>query len=132
MVNTVKIPSKIKYIKQVSTEILNSLSPFGIDENRLFDIRLCTEEAVRNAVVHGNRSNKKLSVKVRYWTENDRLIIEVEDAGSGFNPGDLPDPTEDSNMMKNSGRGVYLIMKLMDNVNFSAKGNMIRMEKKLK
>ena len=126
-----EIPSEIKYIKKVSSEILDSLSPHKIDEDTLSDIRLCAEEAIRNAIVHGNRSNKKLHVKVNYRLENDRIIIEVEDEGAGFDPRKIADPTGDDNIMKESGRGICLIKRLMDKVDFNQKGNKIRMEKRL-
>ena len=128
----IEIPSQIKNIRKVSSEILESLSPYRLDENTLFDIRLCTEEAVRNAVVHGNRSNEKLRVKVSYWIDNNKLNIEVEDEGDGFNPDTIPDPTGNNNIMKESGRGVCLIRELMNSVGFNEKGNKIKMEKTLK
>ena len=126
-----EISSEIKCIKKVSSEMLDSLSPYKIDEGTLFDIRLCAEEAIRNAIVHGNRSNKKLHVKVNYRLENDRIIIEVEDEGAGFDPRKIADPTGDDNIMKESGRGICLIKRLMDKVDFNQKGNKIRMEKGL-
>jgi serine/threonine-protein kinase RsbW len=129
---SIEIPSEIKYIRKVSSEILESLSPYGPDEKRLFDIKLCAEEAIRNAIVHGNRADKKLHVRVSYWVEKDKLNIVVEDEGPGFDPEKVPDPTEKGNMFKESGRGVRLIRKLMDKVDFNEKGNRIRMEKALK
>lgn len=125
----IEIPSEIKYIRKVSSEILDSLAPYGIDEKKVFDIKLCTEEAVRNAIVHGNGTSAKLRVKVDYRISENGIIIEVEDEGPGFNPAAVPDPTLKSNMMKESGRGVRLIIKLMDKVDFNEKGNKIRMEK---
>ncbi len=128
----IEIPSEDRNIKKVSSEILASLSPYKVDEHRLFDIKLCVEEAVRNAIIHGNNADKKLRVKVNYWINDDKLSIEVEDEGPGFDPDLIPDPTKDSNIMKESGRGVRLIRKLMDKIDFNEKGNKIRMEKVLK
>ena len=128
----IEIPSEIKYIKKVSSEILDHLSSYSVDKERLFDIRLCIEEAVRNAIVHGNRMNEKLRVMVDYRIEKDRIRIEVEDEGAGFDPHSVPDPAEKKNMLKESGRGVCLIKTLMDNVDFNEKGNKIGMEKALK
>ncbi len=128
----IEIPSEDRNIKKVSSEILASLSPYKVDEHRLFDIKLCVEEAVRNAIIHGNNADKKLHVKVNYWINDDKLSIEVEDEGPGFDPDLIPDPTKDSNIMKESGRGVRLIRKLMDKIDFNEKGNKIRMEKVLK
>ena len=128
---SIEILSEIKNIKRVSSEILGSLLPYNVSEDRLFDIRLCAEEAVRNAIVHGNRSNAKARVRVYYRIENDRINIEVEDEGDGYDPDSIPDPTGDNDIMKESGRGVYLIRVLMDRVEFNKKGNKITMEKAL-
>jgi serine/threonine-protein kinase RsbW len=132
MKTTIEISSRINNIRKVSAQILESLSAYRLDAGTLFDIRLCTEEAVRNAMVHGNKADSKLSVRVDYWIEDDRLNIEVEDEGPGFKPGDVPDPTCNSGLMKESGRGMRLIRELMDKVDFNGKGNKIIMEKVLR
>lgn len=129
---TITVPSRTESIKKVSSEILKCLSPYRVGEEKLADVKLCTEEAVRNAVVHGNRSDERLNVKVNYWVSNDALHIEVEDEGEGFKPERLPDPTKEPHILRGSGRGVYLIMRLMDSVEFNEKGNKITMVKNLK
>lgn len=128
----IEVPSEDKYIRKVSSDILAALSHYGVGEDRLFDIKLCVEEAVRNAILHGNRLNKKLHVKVSYLIADGRINIEVEDGGPGFDPAKIPDPTGKGNMTKESGRGVCLIKQLMDRVEFNKKGNKILMEKSLK
>ena len=129
---SLKIPSDIKYIRKVSSGILKWLEPRKLDDSALFDIRLCVEEVIRNAIMHGNNSDKSLKVLVRYWLEGDRLIIEVEDEGIGFNLDKVPDPTIEENIMKGSGRGVYIVHKLMDEIKFNDKGNKVRLTKYLK
>ena len=126
------VPSETKSIRMVSSKLLDALTPYGVSEDTLFDIRLCTEEAVRNAIVHGNLSDKHLLTTVSYWIEDGKIFIEVEDEGVGFNRGNLPDPTADGNILKGSGRGVYLIEKLMDSAKFNESGNKITMIKKIK
>ena len=128
---SMEVPSETRSIRKVSSRILEGLSSYGLDADTLLDIRLCAEEAVRNAIVHGNRSNKNLPVKINYWVEKGRLNIEVEDEGAGFNPDNVPDPRVDKHIMRESGRGVHLIRELMDKVDFNEKGNKIRMEKTL-
>ena len=127
----IDIASEDANIKKVSSEIVDKLAPLGVDKERLFDIRLCVEEALRNAIVHGNRGDKKKRVKITYNIEESAITVEVEDGGKGFDPRKLPDPASGNNVMKESGRGVYLIKKLMDKVDFNKKGNKIRMEKRL-
>lgn len=130
--NTLRVPSEIKHVKKVSSDILKSLSSGGLDESVLFDIRLCVEEMVRNAIVHGNNNDNKLKVTVSYWLEGNKLIIEVEDEGRGFDSNKLPDPTTDENLTKGSGRGVYIARKLMDKMEFNDKGNKVRLTKYLR
>ena len=129
---SLKIPSDIKYIREVSSGILKWLEPRKLDESALFDIRLCVEEVVRNAITHGNNSDLGLKVLISYWLEGDSLIIEVEDEGRGFDPGKMPDPTIEENIMKGSGRGIYIVRKLIDKMEFNDKGNKVRLTKYLK
>jgi serine/threonine-protein kinase RsbW len=128
----IKVPSEIKYLRQVSSEILKSLAPYKLDEAVLYDIRLCVEEAVRNAMVHGNRSDKALTVEITYGVEKGRLNIEVEDRGRGFDHSKVADPTRAENMLKYGGRGVYLIRRLMDLAEYNDAGNKIKMVKVIK
>ncbi|MDP3804760.1 MAG: ATP-binding protein [Candidatus Omnitrophota bacterium] len=126
------VPSETKSIRMVSFKLLEAIKPYGVSEDTLYDIRLCTEEAVRNAIVHGNLSDVHLLTTVSYWIEEDKIFIEVEDEGVGFDRGNLPDPTTDDNILKSFGRGVYLIEKLMDSARFNQSGNKITMTKKIK
>ncbi len=112
--------------------LLDSLKPLGIDESKAFEIKLCVEEAVRNAIVHGNKSDPRRQVKFSYWVEDGELNIEIEDEGGGFKPELVKDPTKDENLTRNSGRGVYLIKKLMDRVEYIEPGNKVRMSKRIK
>lgn len=129
---SLRFSSEIKNIKLSAVRILGAVSRYGIDGDVAFDIRLCVEEAVRNAIVHGNRSDKRLPVIVNYCLDDGLLTIEVEDKGDGFDHRLIKDPTEGEGLTRNSGRGVYLIKKLMDGVSFNEKGNRIKMMKRLK
>ncbi len=125
----IAIPSEVKYVREVSSKILRILETRNIDESVLFDIRLCVEETVRNAIEHGNVKDKRSKVKINYRISGDRFTIEVEDEGAGFDYRSLPDPTHEENLMKNSGRGVYLVRRLMDKVEFNEKGNKVKLTK---
>lgn len=127
----VKIPSDIKYTRRVSSGVLESLASYRMSESDIFDIKLCVEEAVINAITHGNRRDKRKPVKISHWIEDNRLNVEVEDAGGGFDYKGLSDPTAGDNLMKGSGRGVYLIKSLMDEVEYNEVGNKVKMIKYL-
>ena len=128
----IEIPTRIEYIKQTSREILGHLERMKIDESIKFDIRLAVEEAVRNAMEHGNRDNPDLKVIIAYRIDAKKIEVEVEDSGPGFDVSKVPDPRNDANLMKKGGRGVFLIHKLMDRVEYNKKGNKIKITKSLR
>ena len=91
--------------------------------------QLCFEEALRNAVLHGNRSdfNKKVYVKV-FQTESG-WEVRVEDEGCGFCLDNVPDPLADDSLWGESGRGLHLMCHYMDLVNFYRGGRILVMTK---
>jgi len=125
------VPSTLEQIRRVSDEILNALAAYSVSETALFNIKLCIEEAVRNAIVHGNKLQEGRSVRVAYQVDDNELVIEVEDEGSGFSIKNLPDPTKDENLLKESGRSVFLILNLMDRAEYNERGNKVTMAKVL-
>jgi len=128
----VTIPSEIAQIRKISTKILALAGEHTKKESALFDIRLCIEEAVRNAIVHGNNSDHRKKVMIEYGVSSGSLYIIVEDQGKGFDYKTLPNPTHEKNILRNSGRGVHLILNLMDAVEFNERGNRIKMIKRLR
>ena len=128
----IRLKSDSGSIRESSSMILKDLESCEIGEKTAFDIKLCVEEAVRNAIVHGNKSDPKRQVRMKYWLDDDALNIEIEDEGAGFDHSAVDDPTKKENLLRNSGRGVFLIKKLMDNVEYNAKGNKIIIVKKIR
>ena len=126
------IPSDLSLVQKTSAKVLDYLKPMGLSRVMVFDIRLCLEEALINAMKYGNRLVK--SRKVRLVVEHDKKSVRlaVEDQGRGFNVNDLKDCTKKTNLLRNCGRGVYLIHRLMDKVVYSEKGNCISMLKIIK
>ena len=86
----------------------------GFDEDDLMKIGMAVRESVVNAVVHGNRysANKKVRFSVVHTPQ--RFTIKVADQGEGFNVEDLPDPLAPENLLRTSGRGIFLIRSFMD------------------
>ena len=125
----IEIPSDIGYIKKVSHELLEHLKEKGVDESIQFDIRLAVEEAVRNAIEHGNNYDKELSVLIRYSLDAKKIIVCIEDKGEGFHLKSVPDPRREDNLLQEGGRGVFLIQKLMNKVKYNKKGNRVTMVK---
>jgi serine/threonine-protein kinase RsbW len=86
----------------------------GFDEDDLMKIGMAVRESVVNAVVHGNRysANKKVRFSVAHVPQ--RFTIRIADQGEGFNVEDLPDPLAPENLLRTSGRGIFLIRSFMD------------------
>ena len=83
------------------------------------DIRLALHEALMNAIIHGNHRDPEKYVRMSVAIEaGGELTITVEDCGAGFDPTKLPDPTAGENLYRECGRGVYLIQRLMDEVEY--------------
>ena len=76
-------------------------------------------EAVANAVRHGNKQDPERLVRVAYSIKNSTMTIRVEDEGQGFNPEDIPDPTDPENLLRPNGRGIFYMRQFMNRVDFS-------------
>lgn len=129
---SIKIPNNAKHIRKISSRIVDLLVERNVDKSHIFDIRLSVEESILNAIEHGNKKNENLTVVVSFTIDDKRIEITVEDMGEGFNHATLPDPTKDANILRAHGRGIYLIHKLMDRVQYNDKGNRVKLTKYLR
>ena len=125
-------PSELKSVKEAWAKVSDDLADMSINEATLFDIRLGLEEAVINAVKHGNKQNADLPIEVEVNKKDDRIEISVRDQGDGFDIEQCEDPTKDENLSKYSGRGLFLIKNSMDEVNYLKDERCLRMIKKIK
>ena len=119
-------------LKEISKKLLEDLREKAVEEEVLFDIHVAFEEALRNAMIHGNKLDPAKKVIVETDITEDKVRICVEDEGPGFEPEDVPDPTLDENLLKEGGRGVYLIKYLMDEVKYENGARRINMVKYLR
>jgi serine/threonine-protein kinase RsbW len=126
---TVEFCSCLTKAREVETEILAACEKHHFPEADLFAIKLALEEALVNAVKHGNKMNKCKMVRVKYHVNDQRADIAIEDQGCGFNPAELPDPTSDENLEMCSGRGILLMRAYMTSVVFNPQGNKVTLTK---
>jgi serine/threonine-protein kinase RsbW len=98
---------------------------FGFPGKDLFAVRLALEEAVTNAFRHGHRGDPDRSIHVRYLVTVAEVLLEVEDQGPGFDPGQVPDPLAEENLDRPSGRGLFLMRAYMTWMSFNPKGNRV-------
>ena len=127
-----QVASDLANVQKASADVLSFLGPLSLSEASLFDIRLCLEEALINAMKYGHKLQKDLKVRLEILYNDKEIKIIVEDQGPGFDVRLLNDCTQIENMMKTCGRGVYLIHQLMDQVRYNEKGNSLLMVKKIR
>ena len=90
-----------------------------LDDGTFYRLLVAGTEAINNGIIHGNKSNPHKSVFVYCVIDSGELVFRVKDQGKGFKPEDVPDPLEEKNLLKTSGRGIFLMRSLMDKVAFS-------------
>lgn len=89
-----------------------------LDDERFHKLLIATTEAVNNSIIHGNQKDPKKKVTLTCVVTNANLIVRVHDEGIGFDPSTIPDPRDKENLLREYGRGVFLIRSLMDSVEF--------------
>jgi len=127
-----QIPSRLDLLPEFISSLLEKVKVLPIKEEDLFNLKLSIEEALINAIKHGNKMDPHLMVEVNLEAKDDQLIIQIKDQGEGFDFKNLPDPTQNDRLEKTSGRGVFLMRHLMDEVEFLDCGRIVKMVKFLK
>lgn len=117
------VQNDLRAAKAPEERILADLDAHGYDVDTTFAIKLALEEALTNAVKHGNRNDGSKQIVVRYHIAPDRAVIMVRDEGPGFTPDEIPDPTAEENLERPNGRGIMLMQAYMTDVRFNQAGN---------
>ena len=116
--------------REVQKQILDAVETAGYHPDNLFAVKISLEEALINAIKHGNKLDPKKKVRVEASVSPLETEIIIEDEGPGFNRGNVPDPTAEENLLKCSGRGILLMETYMDSVEYSKSGRRVRMIKR--
>lgn len=127
------LPSHIEAVGDAATAVTDFVQSCGVGEEAAFGIDMAVREAVTNAMVHGNQEDETKSVEVIFNCLGNALEIEVRDQGEGFDPTVVPDPTDPVNILKPSGRGIFLMRSFMDEIEWFARpegGTTVRMVKR--
>ena len=101
------------------------------NDERLSTLLVVLTEAVNNAITHGNKRNPHKRVIVTCVRDGEALVVTVKDEGKGFNPDAVPDPIHEDNLLRESGRGVFLMRQLMESVSYNKNGNEVTMRMKI-
>ena len=125
----VLLPTSPRAINQVQEQVASLLGEFQFTDRDKFSVRLAMEEALVNAIRHGSKANPKQRVRINFSVDTKRVRIEIEDQGEGFCLEDVPSPTAEENLTKNSGRGIHLLQSFMDVAEYSESGRRLLLEK---
>ena len=91
----------------------------GLKNEQIAALLLAVTEATTNAIIHANKCNVNKTVTVDVTVNSSKLIVKIIDEGAGFDPAKIPDPTHPENLLKDSGRGVYLMKIYMDDLKYN-------------
>ncbi len=127
MYKRLKIESRMSNLRVIENAIDEMTGAIGVNQDNYGKILVATLEAVNNAIVHGNKSISHKLVDVEIEFDENQIKITVTDEGEGFDPKKIPDPTMPENIEELSGRGVFLMTKLADSIEFNEKGNSVTM-----
>ena len=125
----VNIPSETSQGREIQERIIGLLESRSYPDRDHFGVRLALEEALVNAIKHGNGMDPSKQVRVDCTFDEDRVTIVIEDEGPGFDVGSVPDPTSEENLDKPGGRGIMLMRSFMSRVEYNDSGNRLLLEK---
>jgi len=124
------LASRFDEVAGVHDRVIHAAQAHGFDESQIFGIKLALEEALTNAIKHGNQFDPEKSVTLTYEVDDERLEMTVCDEGPGFAPDQVPDPTLESNLDRPCGRGVLLMQCYMTEIRYNDTGTCVTMVKR--
>ncbi len=128
-IGSVIIDSDTTQGQKIQSDIINFAQLCEFSEPEVFAIRLAVEEALVNAIKHGNGSDPAKKVRIDYEVDEIQVRIRIEDEGPGFDPETVPDPTDPEFLERPCGRGLMLMKHYMSRVHFSNRGSCVEMLK---
>jgi serine/threonine-protein kinase RsbW len=121
------IPSKIENLTIVEKAIDDISAEYHLNSELYGNILIATIEAANNAILHGNQLDESKLVDIIFDIENKFLTVTIKDQGQGFDFKGIPDPTAPENIEKINGRGVFLMERLADRINFFENGSKVEL-----
>ena len=125
------MPSDLKYLDSVLDYLNERMLRFGIINTNDSEVLIALDEAIVNAVKHGNKCDPRKAVHIVAEFDSEGMRFSVTDEGKGFAKEDVPDPTDPCRLLEPSGRGLLLINHIMDQVCHNQQGNRIEMFKRV-
>jgi serine/threonine-protein kinase RsbW len=106
--------STLETVDAAENAVVEAARLFGLNEDQQYEIGMAVRESMVNAVMHGNKQDPGKKVRLTVQSENDGLSVVVEDEGEGLDLGDVANPTEGDNLLRDSGRGLLIIQAYTD------------------
>jgi serine/threonine-protein kinase RsbW len=128
---TLQLPSKTESIARLELLIEEIADKYHVAEDTFANMMTCLNEAVINAIIHGNKHDETKKVIINAEVELKRIIWTITDEGTGFDYANLADPTAPENLENLTGRGVFIIKHLADQCIFNTSGNTIELHFKI-
>jgi serine/threonine-protein kinase RsbW len=116
--DTITVPSSLDQIARVDDFVEGWLRSRNVPEDMIADLAIAVTELVNNAIKHGNKKAADKEVTVRLYFDDGKACATVIDQGEGFDPDSLPNPIAQENLLKEIGRGIFIVRSLMDRVEF--------------
>ncbi len=125
-----ELPSDKNSIRKVEPMMFSIRKTINIPDEKFFCIMIAATEAVNNAIIHGNKLDKSKKAFIEISACKDSVCITIEDQGTGFDPEKIEDPRTPENLLKEGGRGIFLIKEIADRCRFycTASGTKVKME----
>ena len=127
MEQKLKIASKTDSLHLVEKFVDDFSASCNISHDVYGNLLIAALEAANNAITHGNKLDESKQVEIVFSIDDHKILLTVKDQGPGFNYKNIPDPTSPENLENMSGRGVYLMTKLSDEIEFENNGSFIKM-----
>lgn len=115
---TLTLPSGVASVDRLERAADELAAQAGLEEDDRFGVTMAVREAAANAMVHGNEGDESKSITASFENTGRSLIFCIADEGKGLDPALIPDPLAPENLMRGSGRGIFLIRSYMDEVHF--------------
>jgi len=125
MERMLNIASRIENLREVEKMVDEISTACSMSSEVYGNVLIATLEAANNAILHGNKLDENKDVSLSFTWDESRLELVVTDQGKGFNYKDIPDPTAPGNVEKVNGRGVFLMEKLSDDIDFLENGSKV-------
>ncbi len=129
-----EIGSRLENVELVQIAVQACLQKLELEEETADCIGIAVREAVANAIQHGNSGDPEKTVRVDLDLEGRDVVIQVTDEGKGFDPESLPDPLASENLLRPTGRGIFLMKRYLDEIDYEFKpgvGTVLTLRKRL-